>query len=273
MRKIKHRPETIILLILFIIYLIVLFKITIFRGSTTDVRNINLVPFTTISKYFRSISRGNIIIGISNLLGNLIIFLPLGYISPLVFYKMQKFIRILILSFILSLSIETSQYIFACGHTDIDDIILNTISGIIGYWIYILTLKSFKPKKYAIFISALIIASIYISYFIVSNYKNFFILPSPNTFPIHIETVNIDFNTNIPKSNTDETKWYLILINKCNDIPNNYEVELIKLSNGQLVDKQIYLALQEMFDTARSDGIYPIVASEYRNPTRTTETN
>jgi D-alanyl-D-alanine carboxypeptidase len=66
------------------------------------------------------------------------------------------------------------------------------------------------------------------------------------------------------QSNTDETIWCFILVNKWNCIPDDYEVELTKLANGQSVDKRIYPALQEMFDTARSDGIYPIVASGYR---------
>lgn len=61
-----------------------------------------------------------------------------------------------------------------------------------------------------------------------------------------------------------EEEWCLILVNKEHCIPDNYEVELVELSNGQCVDRRIYPALQEMFDTARSEGIYPVVASGYR---------
>lgn len=62
----------------------------------------------------------------------------------------------------------------------------------------------------------------------------------------------------------EESTWYLILVNKWNPIPENYSVELTKLTNGQTVDKRIYLPLQEMFDAARVDGIYPVVVSGYR---------
>lgn len=61
-----------------------------------------------------------------------------------------------------------------------------------------------------------------------------------------------------------EEEWCLILVNKEHCIPDDYEVELVELSNGQCVDRRIYPALQEMFDTARSEGIYPVVASGYR---------
>ena len=65
-------------------------------------------------------------------------------------------------------------------------------------------------------------------------------------------------------SNRNETDWCLILVNKYNPIPKGYKVELTELANGQSVDERIYPALQEMFDTARSEGIYPVVASGYR---------
>ena len=61
-----------------------------------------------------------------------------------------------------------------------------------------------------------------------------------------------------------EEEWCLILVNKEHCIPDDYEVELVELSNGQCVDRRIYPALQEMFDTARSEGIYPVVVSGYR---------
>lgn len=65
-------------------------------------------------------------------------------------------------------------------------------------------------------------------------------------------------------SQADEEEWCLILVNKEHYIPKDYEVELLELSNGQCVDRRIYPALQEMFDMARKDGVYPVVASGYR---------
>lgn len=66
------------------------------------------------------------------------------------------------------------------------------------------------------------------------------------------------------ENNVDETTWSLILVNRWNYIPDGYKVELTKIANGVSIDKRIYSALQKMFDTARSDNIYPIVASGYR---------
>lgn len=72
-------------------------------------------------------------------------------------------------------------------------------------------------------------------------------------------------------NDTSESSWCLILVNKWNYIPENYDVELTRLKNGEEIDKRIYPALQGMFDAARKNGIYPIVASGYRTAERQQE--
>jgi D-alanyl-D-alanine carboxypeptidase len=61
-----------------------------------------------------------------------------------------------------------------------------------------------------------------------------------------------------------EHGWSLILINKDNYIPEDYEVNLLKLSNGKKVDERIYPDLQKMFDDARAAGLELFVAQGYR---------
>ena len=66
------------------------------------------------------------------------------------------------------------------------------------------------------------------------------------------------------QSRSGEVAWYLILVNKWNYIPDGYEADLMELKNGQKVDRRIYPALQEMFDAAREEGVYPVVSHGYR---------
>ncbi|MEA4831366.1 MAG: M15 family metallopeptidase [Oscillospiraceae bacterium] len=61
-----------------------------------------------------------------------------------------------------------------------------------------------------------------------------------------------------------DNKWYLMLVNKWNIIPDGYQFNLTKLSGGESVDSRIYPALQEMLDTAKKDGVYAVVVSGYR---------
>ena len=49
--------------------------------------------------------------------------------------------------------------------------------------------------------------------------------------------------------------WQLILVNKNNPVPYDYEVELTTLSNGVQVDSRIYPDLQKMFDDMRDNYV------------------
>ncbi len=56
----------------------------------------------------------------------------------------------------------------------------------------------------------------------------------------------------------------LMLVNSTHRLPEGYHAELKTLDNGQQIAELIYPDLQQMFDDARSQGVYPIVASGYR---------
>ena len=55
-----------------------------------------------------------------------------------------------------------------------------------------------------------------------------------------------------------------MLVNSTHSLPEGYHAELKTLGNGQQIAELIYPDLQQMFDDARSQGVYPIVASGYR---------
>lgn len=81
----------------------------------------------------------------------------------------------------------------------------------------------------------------------------------------------IDIIDNVPHNSYAETSytetsddWRLILVNSKNAVPKDYKIELTKLSNGIYVDSRIYPDLQQMFDDARNDGVYPVVSEGYR---------
>lgn len=62
--------------------------------------------------------------------------------------------------------------------------------------------------------------------------------------------------------------WKLILVNADHPLPENYSIQLKQLRNGQRVDERIYPPLQQMFDDARAEGIYPLINESYRTSQR-----
>ncbi len=62
----------------------------------------------------------------------------------------------------------------------------------------------------------------------------------------------------------DSGEWNLILVNPWHEIPEDYEVELTELKNGQAVDSRCYPELQQMMDDCRADGLNPVICASYR---------
>lgn len=96
----------------------------------------NFIPFETIFRYINYSQYFNWDTIIINLLGNLLIFTPMGFLLPLLSKRFRKAGVILCLGFFASLSVETIQFIFTVGSADIDDLILNTIGAWLGYLAY-----------------------------------------------------------------------------------------------------------------------------------------
>ncbi len=63
---------------------------------------------------------------------------------------------------------------------------------------------------------------------------------------------------------TTSSDWRLLLVNSTHPLADDYSVDLTELRNGQSVDTRILSDLQEMFDAARSEDIYPIISDAYR---------
>jgi glycopeptide antibiotics resistance protein len=71
-----------------------------------------------------------------NLGGNLLGFVPLGIFLPLLFRRLKLFPTVIAVVFIVSLGYELIQLYTGLGIFDIDDLILNTGGGMIGFIIH-----------------------------------------------------------------------------------------------------------------------------------------
>lgn len=126
-------------------YIVLLIDVVfISRGSF---RGINLIPFHTIREYIMVDNGfGQYLLVDMNIWGNILMFVPAG-IYIILHNKNKTFAKNLFLVFLGSLMIEVIQYIFALGATDIDDIILNVMGGLIGILIYKVCKKLLKTEE------------------------------------------------------------------------------------------------------------------------------
>lgn len=95
---------------------------------------LNLVPSRTFELYFRDLSYD---IGLINIMGNIVPFIPLGFLIPMVFPLYRKVLKAMFICLLIILGIESIQYFTYLGIFDIDDVIVNMVSCFIGFLIFI----------------------------------------------------------------------------------------------------------------------------------------
>ena len=75
-----------------------------------------------------------------NIILNILLFLPFGYLIPSLFPRLRWW-QVILLGLAFSLTIELLQLITKLGYADVDDLINNTLGAAIGWLCYKLILK------------------------------------------------------------------------------------------------------------------------------------
>ncbi|TMI75380.1 MAG: VanZ family protein [Bacteroidetes bacterium] len=112
-------------------------------------RQANLRPFHTITLF--SSDRVSSEYSYMNIGGNIIGFIPLGVLLPIVLPFFRRWWRLILAVFIISLSYETVQLLTGVGIFDVDDLLLNTTGGIIGFILFAIARRLLaEPNETAI---------------------------------------------------------------------------------------------------------------------------
>ena len=104
-------------------------------------KDVNLIPLIGLIDMVKS---GINVYTIKNLLGNILMFAPIGFLAPILCRKYQNLRKTLLLGAAFSLLLECTQLFLERG-TDINDLILNTLGTAIGYCVYRM-IRGFFPK-------------------------------------------------------------------------------------------------------------------------------
>jgi glycopeptide antibiotics resistance protein len=186
-------------LALLLIYSALLFKVMVFKdvplirlgmlklnfGGTLE-GPANLIPFKTIIQYLHA-DKGVLIAAI-NILGNIFLLVPFGFLVAASFSNLT-WIKKIILAFTVGSFIEGMQVLLHIGIFDIDDVILNGMGVIVGYWKFGVFQRLFPSTKSKIIVLGTIIL-IVIAFFGISYYRN-------GQFPIGFEKAVIHKTTNV----------------------------------------------------------------------------
>lgn len=96
----------------------------------------SLVPFDTVHRMIWAAQHGSaslMTFAWRNLLGNLVLFMPLGVCLPVIWRQQRRWwVCLLTVALVIS-CVECTQLLTTRGSADVDDLILNTLGTMVGY--------------------------------------------------------------------------------------------------------------------------------------------
>lgn len=107
------------------------------RTEATEEYRYNLELFREITRFITYREQLGMFAVLANLVGNIAIFVPFGFFVPVTGRKCGLFLTT-VLSFGLSLGVEITQLFTRVGSFDVDDILLNTLGGLLGYILFVI---------------------------------------------------------------------------------------------------------------------------------------
>lgn len=131
------------LIAIFLCYLIVVLGATLGRGGHYDRQEIDFRPFRAYWEAWNNFS----LVEWRNIILNICMFVPLGFLLPLMGNTFQNGWMTYLTGFLFSLFIEGVQLIAKRGIVEVDDLINNTVGCMIGYGIVVTIIELFKKFK------------------------------------------------------------------------------------------------------------------------------
>lgn len=145
--------------ILFFVYIAIVIKVIIFKYPFEYLMSIadawekgvvlegldtaNFDLFKTIKMYIKYSYKLN---SFENLIGNIVAFIPFGFLLPCIKERCRNFFILLLNAFLFVLGIEVFQLFSAFGIFDVDDILLNCFGAALG-WICFVIFRYLLKKR------------------------------------------------------------------------------------------------------------------------------
>ena len=146
-----------VLTLCFICYMILLVYFLFFseeygRTEPYETYKYNLELFKEIKRYWYNREKIGTLFFLINLVGNVVVFMPFGFLVPVMYREQRKdvvyrghyfrsMLFVLLLGFLFSLVIEFIQLVTKVGCFDVDDLLLNTSGVLLAYIIYYISKK------------------------------------------------------------------------------------------------------------------------------------
>lgn len=137
----KRKIIRILSRICFVIYMLILVYFLLLsdgfgRGNGYSQYRYNLIPFQEIVRFIKYRNYIDFYSVVINLFGNIIAFMPFGALIRWVINRRVRWFQAVGYTFLFSISVELLQLVAKVGVFDVDDLLLNTLGGFLGFLVY-----------------------------------------------------------------------------------------------------------------------------------------
>ena len=148
------------------------------------------------------------------ILFNMLMFVPMGVLLPLIHPKMKRFWRVFIISIVFTLCIEIFQYISGKGIFEFDDLLHNTIGSLAGYFLVMAIMTSIEQRKLKLapIVKAFAIPLIFVLLFgiasVVYNAQEFGNLAFKPAQKQSMEQIDVQLETQLSNKSTNACMYH-----------------------------------------------------------------
>ena len=94
-------------------------------------------------------------------LGNMAFFIPLGVLLFILLEHRRRAVAlVVVVGALTSATVETLQYVFALGHSDVSDLLFNTLGALVGAWIARLAGRRLYPLWVGLALAAALVFAV-----------------------------------------------------------------------------------------------------------------
>ena len=189
-------------------YLAVVFYATIPRGSG-GFRQVNLHLFRAWREAWNNFSAKNW----ANVLLNVAMFVPLGFLLPILWKIFRKWYVMAPAGFAVSLGIELFQLATGRGICDVDDLLANTLGALIGYFLIMTVLsvpgeKGKRIKPSSVYCGLLLASVMAISsIFVVYDAREYGNLPNAAAYTVQTGGVTWSLDCELPTLDANQAVY------------------------------------------------------------------
>ncbi|MER2007211.1 MAG: VanZ family protein [Psychrobacillus sp.] len=148
------------------------------------------------------------------ILFNMLMFVPMGVLLPLIHPKMKRFWRVFIISIVFTLCVEIFQYISGKGIFEFDDLLHNTIGSLAGYFLVMAIMTSIEQRKLKLapIVKAFAIPLIFVLLFgiasVVYNAQEFGNLAFKPAQKQSMEQIDVQLETQLSNKSTNACMYH-----------------------------------------------------------------